>query len=107
MRETLLSLADTMSGADLVKAKAAKAIMAQQVHAACAPGGSAKLRAELLRELMAIFTSKRPRLVRAHAIELIGFLGSKNDDKALARLAADPELKDNIKMARERLRRGS
>jgi hypothetical protein len=108
MRETLLSLADAMSGSDLVKAKAAKAAMAQQVHAACAPGVTGKLRAELLRELLTIILeSKRPRLVRAHAIALLGFLGSKGDDKTLARLASDPELKDNIKMARERLRRGS
>ena len=107
MRETLLSLADTMSGSDLVKAKAAKAAMAQQVHAACAPGGTGKLRAELLRELMTILASKRPRLVRAHAVALVGFLGSKGDDKAIARFASAPELKDDIKMARERLQRGS
>lgn len=105
MRESLLSLADAMAGTDKARAKAAKAALAQEVHAACAPGGDKTLRAALLKEILLILNSKRPRLVRAHAIALLGFIGSKADDKALARLAADPELKEDIRMARERLRR--
>lgn len=105
MRESLLSFADAMAGTDKARAKAAKAAMSQAVHAACAPGGDKALRAALVKELLMILSSKRPRLVRAHAAALIGFIGNKADDKALTRLAADPELKEDIWMARERLRR--
>ena len=105
MRESLLSFADAMAGMDKVRAKAAKAAMAQAVHAACAPGSDKALRAALLKELLLILSSSRPRLVRAHATALLGFIGSKADDKALARLTADPELKEDTRMARERLRR--
>jgi hypothetical protein len=106
MRERLTSLADTMAGSDPVKAKAAMLQMTQDVHGAAAPGQSKALRAELLKELMAIVASKRPRAARAHATRLIGYIGSKGEDKALARLATDPELRADIQMARERLRRG-
>lgn len=106
MRELLTSLADTMAGSDPVKAKAAMLQMVQDVHGAGAPGQPKALRAELLKELMAIVASKRPRGVRAHAARLIGYIGSKGDERALARLAGDPELKADIQMARERLRRG-
>jgi hypothetical protein len=106
MRDSLLGYADLMAGSDKVKAKAAMLQMAQDAHGAAAPGQPKALRAELLKELLEIVGSKRPRLVRAHAARLVGYIGSKGDDKALAKFAANPELKDDIQMARERLRRG-
>ena len=45
MRESFLSLADTMAGPDPVRAKAAKLQMATEVHAACAPKKSGRDRA--------------------------------------------------------------
>ena len=107
MRELLTSLADAMAGSDPVKSKAAMLQMAQDVHGAGAPGQPKALRSALLKELLAIVMSKRPRGVRAHAARLVGYIGSKSDDKALARLAADHEIKTDIQMARERLRRGA
>ena len=106
MRELLTSLADTMASADLARAKAAKLQMANDIHVACAPGQPKAARATLLKELLLIVGSKRPHLVRAHATRLVGYIGSKTDDKVLARFAADPEIKADIQMARERLRRG-
>lgn len=105
MRELLTSLADTMAGGDQVKAKAAMLQMAHDVHAAAAPGQPKAFRSALLKELLDIVASKRPRMVRAHATRLVGYIGSKADDKSLARFATDPELKADIQMARERLRR--
>lgn len=105
MRDSLLAYADLMAGSDPVKAKAAKAELEKTVHAVCAPGRSKTIRNDYVKELLAILTSNRPRLVRAHAVRLLGLAGSKSDDKALARFAADPNLRDDIKMARERLRR--
>ena len=105
MRELLTSLADTMAGGDQVKAKAAMLQMTRDVHGAAAPGQPKAFRAALLKELLSIVASKRPRMVRAHAARLVGYIGSKADDKPLARFAADPELKADIQMTRERLRR--
>jgi hypothetical protein len=107
MRDSLLAYADLMAGPDPVKAKAAKAEMEKTIHLVCAPGHSKTIRNDYVKELLAIVNSKRQRLVRAHAVRLLGLAGSKGEDKALVRFAADPELKDDIKMARERLRRSS
>ncbi|WP_394796771.1 hypothetical protein [Armatimonas sp.] len=106
MRDSLLAAADLMAGTDKVQAKAAMLRMAQTIHTVCRPGGSKTIRADYLKELLDILGGKRPRHVRAHATRLVGYIGSKTDDKALARFAADPELKADIQMARERLRRG-
>lgn len=105
MRESLLSLADRMGGNNPVAAKAARLAMERAVHTACAPGASKGVRADILKELLAIVASQRPRMVRAHAIKLVGLIGRKSEDKPLARLANDPELKGDVQMARERLRR--
>ena len=106
MRELLTSLADTMAGSDQVKAKAAMLQMAHDVHGAAAPGQPKAFRAALLKELLSIVASKRPRMVRAHAARLVGYIGGKANDRELGRFASDPELKADIQMARERLRRG-
>ena len=103
--ETLLSLAEAMAGADPVRAKAAKREMAHQVHAACAPKKPGRERAALIKDLTTLLETRRPRLVRAHAARLIGYAGSKGEDKALAKYASDPEIGEDIKMARERIQR--
>ena len=107
MRDSLLADADLMAGPDLVKAKAAKLSMEKTIHVVCRPGGSKAIRADYLKELLEIVNSKRPRMVRAHAARLVGLIGGRGDDKALAHLATDPEIKADIQMARERLRRGA
>lgn len=105
MRETLLSLAETMASSDPVRAKAAKLAMAQQVHAACAPKKSSRDRAPLIKELLEIVSSPRPRLVRAHAARLVGYIGGKGEEVALGKAESDPEIGEDVRMARERIRR--
>lgn len=103
--EPLLALAETMAGTDPVKAKAAKLEMAKLVHTACAPKRPGRERAAFLKQLSVLLDNRRPRLVRAHAAQLIGYAGGKADDKALAKYASDPEIGEDILMARERIQR--
>lgn len=106
MRETLLSLAAAMADPDPVKAKAAKLQMEQQVHRACAPKLPWRTRAALLKELLSLVDSRnQPRAVRAQAARLLGYAGGKGEERALAQYESDPELGEDIRMARERLRR--
>ena len=105
MRETLLSLAEAMASSDPVKAKAAKREMERQIHDACRPGKPWRERDPHLKELTTLLEKRHPRLVRAHAARLIGYAGSKEEESALAKYEPDPEIGDDIQMARERLRR--
>jgi hypothetical protein len=95
-----------MGGPDPAAAKAAKAALTSFVHAASAPRTGAAQRRETLRALSAIVLSKRPRMVRAHAVYLLGLLGGKSEERALAPQERDPEIGEDVRMARERLRRG-
>ena len=98
-----VSLADAMGSPDPATAKAAKLALEKFTHAAGAPRAGAAQRRETLRALREIALSKRPRLVRAHAIRLLGLIGGKPEAQALAPLERDPELGDNAHMARERI----
>ncbi len=100
-----ISLADAMGSADPQAAKAAKLALEKFVHAAGAPRAGAAPRRETLRALSTVALSKRPRLVRAHALRLIGLLGGPGEAKTLAPLEKDPQLGDDARMARERIQR--
>ena len=106
-RSTLLyadfgKLADQMSGTDPVASKAAKAEMETSAHAASAPGQKAA-RAQAAKGLVSIANSNRPRLVRAHALRLIGFVGTKADAAAVAGLTKHPEIGQDAKIAIKRI----
>lgn len=95
-------LADQMSGTDPVASKAAKAELETYAHAAAAPGQNAA-RAQAAKALVEVAKSNRPRLVRAHALRLIGFVGSKADAAAVAGLTKHPEIGQDAKIAIKRI----
>jgi len=95
-------LADQMSGTDPVASKAAKAELETSAHAAAAPGQKAA-RAQAAKALVDVAKSNRPRLVRAHALRLIGFVGSKADAAAVAGLTKHPEIGQDAKIAIKRI----
>ena len=95
-------LADQMSGADPVTSKAAKAELETSAHAAATPGQNAA-RAQAAKALVEVAKSNRPRLVRAHALRLIGFVGSKADAAAVAGLTKHPEIGQDAKIAIRRI----
>jgi hypothetical protein len=95
-------LADQMSGSDSVTSKAAKLELEAAAHAAAAPGQT-PARAKAAKALVDVAKSNRPRLVRAHALRLIGFVGSKADASAVAGLSKHPELGQDAKIAIKRI----
>jgi len=95
-------LADQMSGTDPVSSKAAKHEMEVSTHATAAPGQGAA-RAKAAKALVDVAKSNRPRLVRAHALRLIGFVGSKADAAAVAGLTKHPEIGQDAKIAIKRI----
>jgi hypothetical protein len=107
MREltALEQLAQAMAGSDPVAAKTAKRAMAQRVHASAAPGADKKARAQNVRDLLTIARANGPRSVRAHALYLLGFIGGRTEERALSTLEADPEVGEDVRMARERIRK--
>jgi len=95
-------LADQMSGPDSVTSKAAKHELEVAAHASAAPGQNAA-RTKAAKSLVDIAKSNRPRLVRAHALRLIGFVGSKADAAAVAGLTKHPEIGQDAKIAIKRI----
>jgi hypothetical protein len=100
-----VSLADIMASPDPATAKAAKLALEKLAHAAGAPRAGAVQRRETLQALREIALSKRPRLVRAHALRLLGLIGARPEAQALAPVERDPEVGEDARMARERIRR--
>ena len=106
MREEIPVLADGMASPDKAMAKLAKKYMEETVHDAARPGAPASYRKKTVADLLAVVRSKRPRMVRAHALRLLGLIGGKPEEKLLALIERDPEVGEDARMARERLRRG-
>ena len=107
MREEIPVLADGMASANKAMAKLAKAYMAETVHDAARPDAPKAYRKQTIAYLLAVIRSRRPRLVRAHALRLLGLIGGKPEEKLLAPLEADREVGEDARMARERLRRSA
>jgi len=105
----LPGLADLMGGADPAVAKTARAGMETLVHRVRAPPpgkdrGDGAARARTADALAQIARSSRPRMVRAHALYLLGFAGDGSHEKALAALEKDTEVGEDARMARQRIR---
>lgn len=101
--EPLESVADAMASAHPAVSKAARLELERRVHAAARPGSD---RRPTIGALRGIALAPRPRLVRAHALRLLGFIGDRRAERAIARLESDPEIGEDARMARERIRRG-
>jgi hypothetical protein len=98
-----------MGSPDPAIAKAAKAAMQRLVHLKLAsPAGTDRpdggARTAVAESLLDIARSSRPRLVRAHALYLVGFTGDGRQEKTLSALENDPQVGENARMARQRIR---
>lgn len=108
--DALPGLAELMAGKDPAVAKAAKAAMEAVTHRALAPPPGKDRPDRAAREraaaaLTEVVDSSHPRMVRAHALFLLGFAGDgAQHEKALALLEKDPEVGEDARMARQRLR---
>ena len=99
----LAGLADLAAGEDKPIAKAAKKAMEDITHYAARPGARDEA-ATVAAELLHIAEAKpRPRMVRAHALYLLGFAGDDRAIPGLTRLLPDPEIGEDARMALERI----
>jgi aconitase B len=111
MREELasriLDLANRMADPDKVKAKMAKVAMERLVHVNARPGVNKNDRQSVNEGLLTVAkeTRNHSRMTRAHAIRLLGYIGGGSEERALGSLEKDPELGEDARMARERIRR--
>jgi hypothetical protein len=103
----VFDLANQMADADKVKAKAAKRELERAAHLAARPGGTKKDRETLIAALLEVVKGEKTYapVARAHAARLLGFIGGKGEERALAPYEKDAAISDDIYMARERIRR--
>lgn len=102
---SIAKLADAMMSADPVVSKAGKMDLEVAAHAAAAPGNG-PVRAVMASALVLVANSNRPRLVRAHALKLIGFVGAKAHATGISKLSNHPEIGQDTKIAIRRISAG-
>ena len=99
----LPGLADLAAAPDKALAKAAQKAMADITHHAARPGtpGESRQAAAALRTVAQ--ATARPRMVRAHALHLLGFVATAADVPGLRALLADTEVGGDARLALERI----
>jgi HEAT repeat protein len=95
-------LADLMASPDRGVAKAAGEALQTIVHHAARPTASDEARA-VATALLKVAAASRPRPVRADALHGLGFVGDDRAVLGLAKLLSDPEVRDDARMALERI----
>lgn len=96
-------LADLMSGADKGVARAATEALQRVAHYAARPGALKSERLAVAGELLKVALSPRPRIARAQALHFLGFVGEDRNVPALARLLDDKEVREEARLALERI----
>jgi HEAT repeat protein len=98
----VVPLGDRMASSDPGVAKAAGEGLKVIVHHAARPGAGSEAKA-VSTELARLLEPGRPRSVRGEAAYLLGFVGGDEAVPALARLLGDPELREDARLALERI----
>lgn len=103
----IMDLANRMADPDKAKAKMAKVAMEKLVHVQARPDGNKKDRESVAKGLLSVAKDGNAysRMTRAHAIRLLGYIGAGSEERALGALEKDPEVGEDARMARERIRR--
>jgi len=100
--EAIKPLADLMKEDDRKVGKAAKEAAQQIVHHAARPGAQDEARA-VADALVKVAASPRPRMVRSNALYWLGLVGDDAVVPALVKLLGDREIREDARMALERL----
>ncbi|HLV80696.1 MAG TPA: hypothetical protein VKT32_10455 [Chthonomonadaceae bacterium] len=99
----IASLADLAASPDKGVAKSARGALQTIVHYAARPGARADAHAVSVELLKVAADSERPQSVRAEALHLIGFTADSRTVPGVARLLADAPVRDEARMALERI----
>jgi hypothetical protein len=106
LAENILLVANGAASSDPATAKKARLFLEGIVHQYAAPNAPKNLQHSVAEALLTIAQdSQRPRMVRAHALRLLGFIGDKKHANALKPLLSDPQLSEDAHMATERITR--
>jgi HEAT repeat protein len=95
-------LADLLASPDKGIARAAQGALETIVHYAARPGATNEARAVSV-ELLKAATAERPPLVRAQALNMLGFTGDGRAVPGLVKLLAVPAVREEARMALERI----
>lgn len=96
-------LADLMASTDKGASRAATEALGRIAHYAARPGATPSETQAVAIELLRVATAPRPRMVRAEALHLLGFVGNGNTVPPLARLLDDKEVREDARLALERI----
>jgi hypothetical protein len=104
----ILDLANRMADPDKIKAKMAKVALERLVHAQGRPGAKKEDRQSVLDGLLTVAKEGKnySRMTRSHALRLLGYIGGRGEERTLGSLEKDPEIGEDARMARERIRKG-
>ncbi len=100
--EAVVPLGDLMGGEDRGVAKAATEALRRIVHYSARPGARKEAQA-VARELLKLTGPQRPRPVRVEALYLLGCVGDEKVVPALERLLYDPQVREEARLALERI----
>lgn len=97
-------LITSMASDDPAASKQARLDLESVAHAAAAPG--IRNRSAVADALLNALKNKHSRVNRGHLLKLIGFVGDRKHERALAGFTKDPETGEDARMAQERIRKG-
>ncbi|WP_448531427.1 HEAT repeat domain-containing protein [Pseudothermotoga sp.] len=98
----IIPLGETLGGEDPAAAKAAQYALEAAVHHASRPGAPAEVEAAT-NALLTLTDRKYPWKVRSTALHLLGLVGGRTAVPTLERLLADTEVREDARMALERI----
>ena len=99
----VVPLGDLAASPDKGIAKSARGALQNIVHYAARPGSRAEAHSVSVELLKVASDRDRPRTVRADALHLIGFTADSQTVPGVARLLSDSEIRDEARMALERI----
>ena len=99
----VVSLADLAASPDKGIAKSARGALQNIVHYAARPGARAEAHAVSVELLKIASDGNRPRTVRADTLNWVGFTADSRTVPGVARLLADEQMRDEARMALERV----
>lgn len=99
----IIPIADLMASTDKGVVRSATEALGRVTHYAARPAASKNEKRAVAQALLQVATSPRPRLVRGEALHQLGFVADERNVSAIARLLDDPEVREDARMALERI----
>lgn len=99
----IVPIAELMASTDKGVVRSATEALGRVAHHAARPTASKNERRAVAQALLQVASAPRPRMVRAEALHQLGFVAEERNVSALARLLEDKEVREDVRMALERI----